>query len=235
MSKLPLILRTRAHLLEFCARDQAPEDVLRTVLSTLREIIPFDIATYYEHSVTTDDESTLSDPQSSPSIRRIRFAFDPQRPEFEWPMQWLSVPEVIDSWTRGPRPFIDDLDSFIAQLPPDSADYLGRHLSTHAAQREGLQSFLYFPLWEGDQIVTAISFASRTPHKFSQLHLEALNAVGLPQVLGLIRASYQRSFRRHVVSLFQSRTSLKQLAHDLVREIAEQFGSSFWTARRRAR
>jgi len=223
LSNLRLISDTRADLLDVCAR-QEPEAVLRAVLSKLHEIVPFDIATYYEHAVATDDEATGNDPESSSSIRRVRFAFDPQRPDFEWPMRWLSVPKVIDAWSREPRPFIDDMQSFIAQLPPASADYLQQHLSVQAAMREGLQSFFYFPLWEGKDIVSALSFASRTPRRFSRLHWDALDAIGLSQILGLIRASYERSFRRRVADLFQSHTAPMQLAGDFVREIAEEFG-----------
>jgi GAF domain-containing protein len=216
----------RDRLLEICAREPEPEAVLRNVLSELHKIVPFDIATYYEHAAISGDDLGDRHPESSSTIRRIRFAFDPQRRGFQWQMRWLSVPKVIEAWIRQPRAIITDVQTFIERQPPETAEYLRKHASTQMAMQESIRSFLYFPLRSGNDIVSGISFGARTPRRFDESHWEKLNAVGLAQVLGFVRRAHrQRSedFSRRLANLFQSHTAPAQLASDLVREIAEEF------------
>ena len=141
-------------------------------------------------------------------------------------MRWMSVPKEIDQWTRSPQPLIEDVEEFIQGLSETSAEHLKRHISTQAATKENLRSFLYFPYWQGASIVSALSFASRSSRKFTPLHQEALCAIGLPQVLELIGAAYDRSsenFYRVIANLFQSGAVPGQLASDFVREIANEY------------
>jgi putative methionine-R-sulfoxide reductase with GAF domain len=225
LENLRLVSETRTRLLEICAREQSPEAVLRGALEELYAVVPYEIATYYEYSEGGDDAAAC-DPQSSGHIRRIRFTLDRERPGFAWPMRWMSVPKAIDQWTRSPQPLIDDIEEFIAGLSETSAEHLKRHISTQAATSENLRSFLYFPYWRGARIVSALSFASRSSRKFTPLHQEALCAIGLPQVLELIGAAYDRSsekFYRGIANLFQSGAVPGQLASDFVREIADEY------------
>ena len=50
LENLRLVSETRTRLLEICAREQSPEAVLRGVLDELYGVVPYEIATYYEHS-----------------------------------------------------------------------------------------------------------------------------------------------------------------------------------------
>src|SRR5262249_48390966 len=159
----------------------------------------------------------------SSTIRRIRFAFDPRRPDFQWQMRWLSVPNAIEAWIRQPRAIITDVQTFIERQPPATAEYLSRHPSTQMAMQESIRSFLYFPLRSGNDIVSGISFGARTPRRFDQSHWEKLNAVGLTQVLGFVRRAHRQraeDFSRRLANRFQSNAAPAQLARDLVREIA---------------
>jgi putative methionine-R-sulfoxide reductase with GAF domain len=139
----------------------------------------------------------------------------------------MSVPKVIDAWSRGPQPWIDDLDDFVAQLPPSAANHLKCHVSTRAATAEGLKGFLYFPLWARGTIVSALSLAARTPHRSAALYWDVLNAIGLTQVLEFVRRGFeQRSeiFARRTDDLFQSYAAdPPQLARAFVNEFAKEF------------
>ena len=210
------VQRTSAEMLESCASQLDPKCILRSVLSILRRLLPFDVASYseYHHGSGSSD----------PPLVRYRFAIDGEE-EFRWPARWIQVPPRIVAWVEGDHRWIPNLDAFHAELKIEEP--LRQHVVTQEYQRRGIASFLVAPHIDGGRAVATLSLGRRQDRKpFKGSDQKLLDALRLPPILRQVGNAFDKhteGLAQELSALFTPQSEPIQLAKQVVIAIAKGF------------
>jgi PAS domain-containing protein len=144
-------------------RDASWRVRLKDVLSIIRDIVPFDQATFgiYAEDVTlfraVHVESGLINP---------------------WPTLWIKLPPGIREWLEGEATWAEDLVKFTQQFEGLDADVVTRlHVDA------GFRSFVTLPVIGPKGTTSSLSFASKRPASYGSAELAILKDLDLGELL----------------------------------------------------
>jgi PAS domain-containing protein len=215
--------KASAEMLEACAGETEPEQMLHKVLSILQNHIPFDVCSYAEycHGSGTPD---------NPTFIQARFALDGDQ-QFSWPARWIAIPPELVAWAEGPKHVISDVDQFYAEQPEARA--LKTHVVAEEYARRGITSFLFAPCMDGGRIRAALTLGRRRngPHQpFEDFDQQRLDAFHLEPVLRQVGEAFERrtaTLTQDIAALFTPTADPVELARTAVQKLGEGYGLQY--------
>jgi len=161
--------------------------MLREVLNVIREIVPFDIATFGAYA---------------DGMHYFRAMVVDPSPKTPWPNRWFEIPDAIIDWIKGDELWVPDLHTFFRGKP--GAQQLYEHPVTQEYIHDGIRSFISIPDRQNEQVVTVLSLSSRTPAKYGPRDFERLRQLPIEQAMRMANEAFAQQRRDFIRKTLKS-------------------------------
>lgn len=217
----PLQLATVSlRLIRACTLDCTADQMLNAVLNILRELLPFDIATYAEYASHKPGGIGIATPGA---LVRGRFAID-GTDKFQWPTRWLDAPAELMAWLEADTRAVADIDVFFDEQPALQVLRSSEVVQTYL--QRGARSFLVAVNKEGSSVASSLTLARRNGEPFGPKEEYVLDAIGASQIIRLVQDAYKReitTFHQEVRDLFAPCADPAAVAKIIVQRLCEVF------------
>jgi len=213
------IARIRLRVQEACDLRAVPEKILEDVLSELRNLVDFDIATFVEYYGGGGANDT--------TLVRGRFAMDGTE-TFTWPARWIEIDPALVTWMKGADLRIDNLEKFYATKV--GAKALENSPVAQEYRKRGAHSVISVARIDGERLRGALSLARRRDKPaFSSDEQNRLAWLGLDRVMRIVSAAFHAKQQTlalrvaEVLDLAKVTEPTSAVAHRIVELIGKEF------------
>jgi PAS domain-containing protein len=203
------IEHAREAIYRACREHRKPKTMLHEVLQIVREIVPFDEATFGLYG---------------DGMKYFKALFVEPKPKTPWPVSWFEIPNSLVNWIKGDELWIEDIDQFL-RSKPDAKD-IHENQVTQDYLRSGIKSVVCVPLRQSESVATVLSLLSRTPARFGSADAERLKQLPIEHALLTATEAFaqqQRDFIRKTLRAVASARTPRDLAQTVARRLAAFF------------
>ena len=199
----------RLRMYRACERYRQPEEMLKEILSILKDVLPFDQAfvglytremTYYRVLVADPD---------LPAATTTR---------------WSEVPREFAEWIMNEETWAPDLEEFLKGFA--TGEEVRQRPLVEELIKGGIKSFISFPVRQNERVTAVLSLLSRTAGQYHAHDLNELKQLPVEQALRMAREGTEQrrlDFVRETLQLFADAKGHRQVARIVVTQLATEF------------